>query len=451
MKRTTKALAAVAGAVLGAGSLSTYGWAQGGHSRQAEALPAPAGLTLDAQFGQFGREAYAPRSGQLVVDWNKELVKIEQTPGAQPATIHPTRSYALLQTAIYDAVVSITQADDPYAFSVVAPRPARADAAADQAAHDVLTKLFPTFSSQLDTLLSSELGSIPAGAAKDSGLVVGARTATLLLALRANDGSTTPPPPFKAGNQPGDYQLTPPNAAQAQFTGWGNTTPWVLTTGDQFRPPAPPLLSSAQWAAAINQVESLGQDTSTTRTPDQTTIAQFWAPPIWNTWNEIAESQAIQHRSSLEQASHVFAALDLSLADTAVGFYDAKYHYQLWRPVTAIRAGTPGNSLVNPPNTSWLPQAHTTAPDPSYPAAHATESEAAATVLSEFYGDQPLTVSSDALSGTTRSFNSFQAAANEAGLSRIFAGQHTSIDVNAGDVLGHQIADFVLSQPFGSP
>ena len=448
MKRTTKALAAVAGTVLGVGTLSSYGWAQAGQSRHVEAPLASADLAIGEQGGW---QAYAPRSGQLVVDWNNELIKIEQTPGAQPSTVHPTRSYALLQTAIYDAVVSITQADDPYAFSVVAPRGAQPAAAADQAAHDVLTKLFPGFSPQLDAMLHSELGSIPAGSAKDSGLAVGARTATLLLALRAGDGSTAAPPPFTPGTHPGDYQLTPPNLAPAAFTGWANIAPWVLASGDQFRPPAPPALSSPQWAAAINQVESLGQDTSTTRTPDQTTIAQFWAPPIWNTWNEIAESQAIQHGSSLEQAAHVFAALDLTLADTTIGFYDAKYHYQLWRPVTAIRAGTPGNPLTNPPNSTWLPQAHNTAPDPSYPAAHATVSEAAATVLTEFYGDVPVTVASDALTGTTRGFPSFQAAANEAGLSRIFAGQHTSIDVNAGDVLGHQIADFVLSQPFGSP
>ena len=446
MKRTTKGFFALAGAALTAGSVWSYGWGPGATTNSK-----PVQLVSDRQVLDWdnGLHAFAPGSGQLVVDWNKELVKIEQTPGAQPATVHPTRSYALLQTAVYDAVVSITHADPPYAFSVVAPPSSRPDAAADQAAHDVLTNLFPSFAPQLDAMLNTELADVPAGPPRDNGVTVGARTATLLLALRSNDGSTAKPPSFVPGTQPGDYQLTPPNFATPVFTGWGNTTPWVLESGSQFRPPAPPPLSSPEWAAAINQVQSLGQDTSTTRTPDETTIAQFWAPPIWNTWNEIAEGQVIGHRTNLENAAHVFASLDLTLADGAVGFYDAKYHYQLWRPVTAIRSGTPGNSLVDPANAAWLPQAHTTAADPSYPAAHATISSAAATVLTEFYGNRPLTVASDALPGTVRSFQSFEAAADEAGLSRIFAGQHTSIDVNAGEALGRQIADFVLSQSFG--
>jgi hypothetical protein len=383
------------------------------------------------------------------VDWNRELVRIEQTPGAQPATVHPTRSYALLQTAIYDAVASVTRAGDPYAFSVVAPRQARPDAAADQAAHDVLKALFPSFGSELDSLLANELASVPPGPGETAGVAVGARTATLILALRAGDGSAVTPPPFVAGTQPGDYQLTPLNFVPAAFTGWGSVTPWVLDAGDQFRPPPPPALTSPEWAAAIDQVQSLGEDTSTTRTPDETTIAKFWAPPIWNTWNEIADSQITANRTSLQQAAHLLADLNLTLADGAVGFYDAKYHYQLWRPVTAIRAGTPGNPAVDTNNPDWLPQAKTTAPDPSYPAAHSTESEAAATVLTEFYGNQPLSVSSDALPGG-RSFPNFQAAAEEAGMSRIFAGQHTSIDVGAGNVLGRQIAEFVLAQPFGA-
>jgi hypothetical protein len=395
--------------------------------------------------------AFRPGSGQIAVDWNEELLSIEQTPGAQPSTIHPTRSFALLDTAIYDSVASITRADKPYVFHIDAPRAARADAAAEQAAHDTLLALFPSFAPQLNQLLATQLGAIPDSPAKQAGQVVGSRAATLLLALRTNDGSQNAPTPFVPGSLPGNYQLTPPNFAPAAFTNWGAITPWVLEAGDQFRPPAPPPLSSPEWANAINQVQSLGQNSSTTRTPDETTIAKFWAPPIWNTWNEIADGQITSRGTNLEEASHLLGDLNLTFADSAIAFYDAKYTYQVWRPVTAIRAGTPGNPAVDPPNSTWLPQAGNTAADPAYPAAHSTISEAAATVLSAFYGpDQALTVRSDALPGVTRSFGSFQAAADEAGLSRIFAGQHTSIDVNAGSALGRQVARFVLDQRFGT-
>ncbi len=140
----------------------------------------------------------------------------------------------------------------------------------------------------------------------------------------------------------------------------------------------------------------------------------------------------------------MFANLDLTLADATIGMYDAKYHYLVWRPITAIREGnTAGNpGIVGDP--TWNPLA-VTAADPAYPGAHATISQAAATILSAFYGDrQPLTVSSDGDPGVTRTFHSFQAAANEATLSRIFAGQHTMIDLVAGQQLGHQVANFVL-------
>ncbi len=448
MRRITKAMAALAGSVAAVGAVAAPGWAQGGSART-HATPATevGKVLLDAAPN---RVASAPGSGQLVVDWNNELIKIEQTPGAQPATIHPTRSYALLQTAIYDAVVSTTHADAPYAFSIVAPRTARPDAAANQAAHDVLTALFPSLSSQLDQILATEQAKVPNGQGKDAGITVGQRAATLLLALRANDGSAATPPTFNFVNQAGLYQKTPPNNLNPVFTGWGNVTPWVLDTGDQFRPPPPPALTSPAWAAAINQVQGLGEDISTTRTPDETTIAQFWAPPIWNTWNEIADGQIVSHQSSLEQAARVMETLNQTLADSAIGFYDAKYTYNVWRPVTAIEAGTPGNPAVDPANPTWLPQPRTTAADPSYPAAHSTVSEAAATILSSFFGNHvALMVSSDALVGVTRSFSSFQAAADEAGFSRIVAGQHTSIDVNAGDTLGRNIAQFVLGQGSG--
>ena len=384
-------------------------------------------------------------SGQSVVDWNQELLAILKTPGAQPATIHATRSYAILHAAVYDAVVSITHEDRPYVFEVNAERGARPDAAADQAAHDTLVALYPSFKSALDQRLADQLAAIPAGRHTNDGIRVGRRVAALMLAERANDGSAVTPPPFVApAPEPGAYQLTPPNHPAPQFTNWGRVTPFVLSRADQFRPPAPPVLTGAAWADAINEVQSLGRDTSTTRTADETTAARFWAPPIWNTWNEIADGQAVAHHTDLEDTARMFANLNLTLADTTIAFYDAKYQYLFWRPITAVRAGTPGNPAVTADPT-WTPLA-VTAADPSYPGAHSSISEAAATVLTAFFGKNvDLTVRSDGLAGVTRHFTSFQAAATEAGLSRIFAGQHTRIDHEAGLSLGGHVAHFVLS------
>jgi membrane-associated phospholipid phosphatase len=221
-------------------------------------------------------------------------------------------------------------------------------------------------------------------------------------------------------------------------------TPFVLNNAAQFRPAPPPALTSQAYADALNEVKSLGQNSSTARTPDQTVIAKFWAGPIWNTWNEIAENAALAHHTNLETTARLFAALNLSFADSAIAFYDAKYHYQLWRPVTAIRlAGTDGNPATVG-NPTWTPLA-VTAADPSYPGAHSTISATGATVLSAFFGNQDhISVTSDVLPGVVRTFSSYNDVAIEAGLSRIYAGQHTRLDHEAGLELGHAVAQFVL-------
>lgn len=384
------------------------------------------------------------RSGAIVVAWNQELLHIVQTPGDQPATIHPTRSFAILHAAVYDAVVSITRDDPPYLFSVPAPRQARIDAAAAQAAHDSLSALYPKLQPELDALLNSQLAAIPDGKQKQEGVQVGSAVAARLIADRAADGSAVVPPPFVAGTASGDYRPTPPAFPAPVFTGWASVQPFVIGTASEFRPAPPPSVASSAYANALDEVRSLGQNSSTTRSADQTVAAKFWAPPIWNTWNEIADRAVVAHHTNLETSARLFAVLNLTFADSVIAFYDAKYHYLVWRPVTAIR-------LTGDP--TWTPLA-VTAPDPSYPGAHSTISAAGAGVLSAFFGDEgQIDVTSDALPGTTRSFTSYQAIATEAGLSRIYAGQHTPLDDAAGQLLGRQVAQFVLrssrSETFG--
>ena len=388
---------------------------------------------------------HAQESGQPVIDWNQVLLSIVNTPGAQPANIQPTRNFAILHAAIYDAVNAIDRSHEPYLISVRAPRDASETAAADAAAHTALVGLYPAQQTSLDADYSAELAKVTDGPAKDKGVRLGEQVASDLLAIRANDGSSLTPPPFVAGTNPGDYRPTPPNFPAPVFTTWGGVTPFVLDSGDQFRPAPPPALTSDSYAAAINEVKSLGSATSTTRTAEQTEIGKFWNPPIQNFWNQIAQTVALAHHSDLQTTARLFATLNLSFADSAIAFYDAKYTYRLWRPVTAIRlADTDGN-----PNTvvdgNWLPLAGNTAADPSYPGAHSTISAAGAGVLASFYGnDQRFSLTSPALPGVTRSFTSFSAAAQEAGLSRIFSGQHTRLDHIAGVELGHDVAGFVL-------
>ena len=399
--------------------------------------------------------ARTPGSGTLVSDWNKELVTILETtkPPFQPAAIHPTRSLAIVQAAELDAVASTTDDVAPYLFTVPAPPDARPDAAAAQAAHDALVGLFPAAAPQVDALLQKELAQIPDSTGKTDGTKVGATVARILGDVRSFDGADVPPPPVTPGTQAGQYRPTPDRFPKPVFTGWGSVTPFVLDQGSQFRPAPPPAVDSPAYAKALREVQSLGEDTSVTRTADQTAAAKFWAAsPIWITWNQIAQTLSERHKASLVKAASAFGDLDLSLSDATFALYDAKYHYYVWRPITAIRqaATDPYNTAIAG-NAKWEALAQTAA-DPSYPGAHSTLSEAAATVLVHFFPDhEPLTVTSDSLAGVHRSFDSIMAASDEAGLSRIFAGQHTRLDHVAGQALGSDVAQFVLGQLDSTP
>ncbi len=317
-----------------------------------------------------------------VIEWNRTLLTIVRTPGAQPATIHSTRNFAILHAAIYDAVNNIEHEFRPYLVRLSdVPRRASTIAAADQAAHDVLVSLYPKFQASLDTELQQDLAQLTDNDRRVDGIAVGQAVASQLLAVRALDGANAKQPTFVPGTQPGDYQLTPPNFAAADFTQWPKVTPFALERANQFRPGPPPELTSDTYSDAFNEIKDVGFITSTTRTADQTQIGMFWNGNIQDFWNEIAQTAALSHRLNLEDSARLFALLNISLADTTIAFFEAKYVYNFWRPVTAVRlADTDGNPQTDA-DPNWLPLGSKTAPDPSYPGAHSAISKAGATVL----------------------------------------------------------------------
>jgi hypothetical protein len=407
----------------------------------------PASAPSPAQSPPPPSTSAAP-APNAVIEWNRTLLAIVRTKTPQPlqpATIHATRAFAMLHLGIYDAVVAV-DGGMPYLPARALAKRASATAAADQAAHDVLTALYPSQQAALDNQLSGDLAGIPAGVRLTRGIEAGRAAAQAILANRAQDGSAATPPPYTLAAGPGVFEPIAP--ASAVFTHWANVRPFALKSGAEFRPPAPAPLSSPAYLHALAQVQSLGQSNSTTRTPEQTTIATFWGGGIWDYWNEIAQSASLAHHDTLAQDAKLFAQLNVSFADSVIAFYDAKYAYHLWRPQTAIDSGFPGF----PSSSSWTPLSKTPA-DPSYPGAHATISQAGATVLASFFhrDAQALTVTSEVMPGVVRQFSGFAAAANEASESRIFAGVHTSLDENAGQQLGASIARFVLHNgPFAA-
>ena len=382
-----------------------------------------------------------------VLQWNRILLAIARTPGAQPATIHTTRSFALMHAAIYDAVNAIARTHEPYLVRLAGvPRHASQQAAGAAAAHEVLAALYPVFLSSLDDELQQSLTQIPDGKVKDEGILIGRTVADRILALRINDGANAQPILYVFGSAPGDYQSTPPNfPPHPQFTHWSHVTPFALERANQFRPGPPPALTSDRYSEAFNEIKSLGTTNSTTATADEALTGRFWNGAIQNYWNEITQTAVLDHDLSIAQSARLFALLNLALADGVIAFYDAKYTYNLWRPVTAIRAADSDNNPDAMTDPNWLPEVGKTAPDPSYPGAHAVLSAAGAAVLISFFERDHFNfnVSSEVLPGVERSFTSLSSAAEEATLSRVFAGQHFRFDLTAGKRLGRDVADFV--------
>jgi hypothetical protein len=383
-----------------------------------------------------------------VVQWNRTLLVIVRTHGAQPATIHPTRSFAIMHAAIYDAVNAIERKHAPYLVDLpAASRSASVEAAADAAAHEVLEQLYPAFQTNLDSQFQQALAQIPDGTAKNEGVTLGQNTADLMLALRSADGSSVQPVPYVFGNLPGEYQSTPPNfPAQPQFSHWPNVMPFALERANQFRPGPPPELTSDAYSDAFNEVKMFGVTNGTASSPDQALTGRFWNGAIQNYWNEIAQTAVLARGLNTAQSARLFALLNLTMADGVIAFYDAKYTYNFWRPVTAIRAADSDSNPQTSPDTNWLPEVGNTTPDPSYPGAHAVISAAASSVLiSVLHSDRfAYDVTSEVLPGVERSFDSFSAAAEEATMSRVFAGVHFRFDLTAGHELGREVADFVL-------
>jgi membrane-associated phospholipid phosphatase len=277
---------------------------------------------------------------------------------------------------------------------------------------------------------------------------VGSAVAQQILAWRSTDGSAAVVP-YTPGTNPGDWQPTPPAFLPALGPQWPQVTPFAMTGGSQFRPPPPPALGSAEYATAFNEVKGLGAANSATRTAEQTQIAFFWRDAAGTSyafghWNLIAQGVSTEQGLGLADEAHLFALLNIATADAIISCWDAKYTYNFWRPVTAIRFA--GDSALNPAtesDPSWTPLIVT--PNfPSYTSAHSTVSGAAAAVLTSLFGPgHHFTVGSEGLPGVTRSFGSFDAAAAEAGQSRIYGGIHFQFDSQYGLASGHALGAFV--------
>ena len=383
-----------------------------------------------------------PVRGDVIIQWN--LITVKATKIAKQNTNVASRTEAVEAVAVYDAVNSIKRIGKPYHYFVKPAGPASAQAAAVQAAYDILLNYFPAQKASLDSALTISLQGITDGPIAE-GQKVGAASAADIIAFRADDGSepnVTYPGPAKPGI--GEYRPTPTAFAPGINQQWGKIKPFLLTSGDQFRPAAPPAVGSEAYKKALAGVAEIGSATSTKRTADQTHIAQFYKQDAELTVNEAARLLAKQHSSSLEETALVFLLTDLAEADARIVLFDAKYYYLFWRPVTALNADVDGSVTNN--YAAWTPLI-STPPHPSYPCGHCGTVTAGFEVLKKFYGDEnTLELDTSTDGEPARVIKSLSEGESENGFSRLYGGIHYPFDIDVANDLGNKIADYVLKK-----
>src|SRR2546422_11428844 len=395
------------------------------------------------------------------VQWNETTMKAIAANGQN--NLVSTRTLAMVQTAVHDALNAISRRYDAYYFEGPADPAASPDAAVAAAAHTVLVGVVGSFGTPVqrietlalvDQAYAASIARVTDGPARNKGVTVGRAAGAAILALRKDDGATRDAP-YTPGMGPGKWRPHPnpvpanppianPDAARGYVPssnpGWVNVTPFTLISASQFWLPGPPALTSETYARDYNEVKSVGGKVSTVRTADQTQIARFWFEGPGN-WNTIARTVATARGLDARDSARVLALMNMAMADAYVAGFKIRYVYDLWRPVTAIREGDNDGNDATVGDPTW--DSHQNTPNVSdYPSTQSTFSGAAAVALASVLGgDQAnFTITSGKpFEGITRSFTSFSQAARESADSRVYAGIHFRSACEDGLVLGRKI------------
>jgi hypothetical protein len=377
----------------------------------------------------------------VVTDWNQTALRATEIAGV-PVPVQ-ARAMSIVHAAMFDAVNAVEHKYTVYAVEAKAVPGTSAEAAAAAAAHGILERLYPPQKAITDAALASSLTPIPDGPAKDSGLRLGQEVAEKLFALRKDDGASAQAS-YSFGTGASVYQPTPPMNANPVLPQWRYLRPFTITNVNQFALAGPPAPTSAAFAKDFNEVKRLGSRTSAERTNEQTAIAIHWAgsevPPL----NAIARTAAAAKGLSLVDTARLFALVNMTMADALIVGFEAKYHFNHWRPITAIRnAGMVNNAAVMA-DSSWEPLL-VTPPHQEYPSAHCLGAGAAVAVLQNVLGGDKLSTSYVYPPlGVARRWDSFSQIATEIENARVWAGIHYRTAVEHGTQIGRQVAEFAL-------
>ena len=380
---------------------------------------------------------HSPSRADTVTDWNQTAADIVAAAKLTPAAA--TRAMAVVQTSVYESVNAVTRKYPPGAMKVEAAAGSSLDAAIAAANHAALKKLVPSQQAAIDSAYQTAIAAIADGPAKANGIALGEKAADAVVTMCASDGADKAEA-YRPVTAPGVYVMT----MLPIVSEWGGRRPWLMTKGDQFRPGPPPKLTSDLWARDYNEIKAIGSKNSTTRTAEQTAIARFWEatqPPIYQA---LVRSAANTPGREITRNARLFMAASQALDDAAIAVFEAKYHYNFWRPVTAIRNGDIDGNDATERDASWTPFIDTPM-HPEYPCAHCILSGAVGSVLKAEFSPMPrLTTSSPTANNAERSWTSVEDFMQEVANARIYDGVHYRNSTEVGTDMGKKVGTLAV-------
>jgi hypothetical protein len=376
----------------------------------------------------------------VITDWDDKAVSAIQT-GTVPPPPTSFRTMAILHLAMFDSVNSIERRYKPYKVQLSAAPDTSKEAAAAAAAAAVLLKLAPDAAADVQSALTSYLAALPEGEAKSNGIKLGQEVAAKILEARANDGASAADA-YRPKTRPGVYIPTPITVG-SQFP---NMTPFALASPSQFRPKPPPSLKSEQWARDYNEIKDLGAKNSTKRTARQTEDARFWLLVGPRAYDPLPRQIVIAKNMDLVDSARFMALFSVAAADAVIAVFDAKYKYEFWRPITAIRNGDIDGNPATERDATWQP-IDATPMHPEYPCAHCILSSSVAAVIEGMLGTDEIpevSLTSPFVPGVTHRFTNLRAYSDEVANARICAGFHYRFSTIAGREMGQKIGAWVV-------
>jgi hypothetical protein len=377
-------------------------------------------------------------TADVINDWNERAVALGYTARATPG--ESARNIAMLHLAMFEAINSIEPRYTPYRARLTTEPGTSREVAGVAAAHYVLARVYPEQAKELDKALEAALSAMPDGPPKTEGIRLGEEAARMILDERRSDGADAANSyrPFTTVGKyvPTDFPV---------MSSWGSVRPFALKSGNQFRPPAPYSLSNAKWAKDFNEVKKMGAKNGSARTAEQSQIARFWELTGPATYNPVARQVAEAKALDLLDNARLFALYSIAAADAGVAIFEAKYKYNFWRPVTAIRNGDLDGNSATERDPHWEPFIRTPM-HPEYPCAHCTFQSTAASVLRIFFESDAATfkLSSTSAPGVTRSFHKLSDYVTEVVNARVYDGVHYRTSGEAGAAMGRKIGEYTV-------